>query len=389
MANPKHVEILNQGVEVWNEWRKNNLPLPNPLPNSEMDWYIWRSANQMSLPDFRDSVLKYKNLNNAHLEGGELMNANFVGAFFEGAQLQGADFRNCNLEVAHLNGANLEGADLAGANFNRAYLLGAFLNDANLDGANLEGASLTLGRLERAKLRNAHLNGIELQGADLVDADLDGAHLQGSNLNGAYLFRANLSNANLEGACLVKAHVQGANFRNANLECANVTGIDYNIKKKSIKKYFSFKIDETKFLGCRVSTSYGSARFRRDAQDQDFLEELRLTKKGNIIYWIWLITCDCGRSFSRWSSWCAGFIILFAFIYLFFPSEGAFKHVGHLWDIWTCLYYSIVTFTTLGYGDISPLWDWAKFFVALEVVIGYVALGGLISILGNKVARRS
>ena len=30
MANPKHVEILKQGVEVWNEWRKEN---PNVIPD--------------------------------------------------------------------------------------------------------------------------------------------------------------------------------------------------------------------------------------------------------------------------------------------------------------------------------------------------------------------
>jgi len=24
MADPKHLEILNRGVDVWNEWRENN-----------------------------------------------------------------------------------------------------------------------------------------------------------------------------------------------------------------------------------------------------------------------------------------------------------------------------------------------------------------------------
>ena len=30
MANPKHFEILNQEIEAWNEWRKNN---PNEIPD--------------------------------------------------------------------------------------------------------------------------------------------------------------------------------------------------------------------------------------------------------------------------------------------------------------------------------------------------------------------
>ena len=54
----------------------------------------------------------------------------------------------------------------------------------------------------------------------------------------------------------------------------------------------------------------------------------------------------------------------------------------------TMLYYSVVTFTTLGFGDVTPRTQPAEFWVALEVCIGYVMLGGLISIFANKLARR-
>ena len=53
------------------------------------------------------------------------------------------------------------------------------------------------------------------------------------------------------------------------------------------------------------------------------------------------------------------------------------------------LYYSVVTFTTLGFGDIVAVTNWARLAVGVEVVLGYVMLGGLISILANKLARRS
>jgi len=48
-----------------------------------------------------------------------------------------------------------------------------------------------------------------------------------------------------------------------------------------------------------------------------------------------------------------------------------------------------VTFTTLGFGDIIPTLEWVQRWVMAEVVMGYVMLGGLISILANKLARRS
>ncbi len=57
--------------------------------------------------------------------------------------------------------------------------------------------------------------------------------------------------------------------------------------------------------------------------------------------------------------------------------------------LFTPLYFSIVTFTTLGFGDIQPGNGPGLFWVSLEVIIGYVMLGGLISIFANKLARRS
>ena len=52
-------------------------------------------------------------------------------------------------------------------------------------------------------------------------------------------------------------------------------------------------------------------------------------------------------------------------------------------------YSSIVTYTTLGFGDVTPASVAGTIVVALEAICGYVALGLLIAILANKVARRA
>jgi Ion channel len=48
-----------------------------------------------------------------------------------------------------------------------------------------------------------------------------------------------------------------------------------------------------------------------------------------------------------------------------------------------------VTFTTLGFGDIAPKNLVGKLIVSLEVILGYAVLGLLISVLADKVVRRS
>jgi len=112
-----------------------------------------------------------------------------------------------------------------------------------------------------------------------------------------------------------------------------------------------------------------------------------------IIFVIWEITSHCGRSLGLWGFWSAVIATLFAVFYYRFLSDSLVFSVEKLKQskpgFWGYLYYSIVTLTTLGYGDIVPLNNKARLAVGTEVVTGYIMLGGLISIFANKLARRS
>ena len=55
----------------------------------------------------------------------------------------------------------------------------------------------------------------------------------------------------------------------------------------------------------------------------------------------------------------------------------------------TTLYFSFVTLTTLGYGDIVPTSAAARIVALVEVITGYMMLGGLLGIFANKMARRA
>ena len=52
------------------------------------------------------------------------------------------------------------------------------------------------------------------------------------------------------------------------------------------------------------------------------------------------------------------------------------------------LYYSVVTFTTLGYGDVSPQTAAGQIIQIIHISIGYLGLGALLSILATKFATR-
>jgi hypothetical protein len=164
MANKEHLEILKQGVEVWNRWREEN-------PGTR--------------PDLRGA-----DLHEAYLSRVDLRGAHLRGAHLNGAHLGGADLRE----------ANLRKTDLCEANLREANLSRAELNLAALNGAALNGAHLIKSHLVEAKLRKAVLSEADLSGADLGGADLSGAYLHGTDLIGVNLSGAELSRADFSQA---------------------------------------------------------------------------------------------------------------------------------------------------------------------------------------------
>ena len=169
MANLEHLELLRQGVRVWNAWR-TKAPL-------------------------------------VHVD---LIQADLIGANLSGANLSGANLRRARLKRAELYDANLCGADLGGADLGDAYLIEANLDGANLSAADLGGAYLTRGYLRGANLDGAHLVGAYLAKAHLDGANLNGANLDGANLDWAVLLGAKLTEANLCGASLVETNLVDA-----------------------------------------------------------------------------------------------------------------------------------------------------------------------------------
>ncbi len=95
MANQEQLEILKQGVDVWNKWRKDN-------PEVEIE--------------LREANLSGVVFNLADLWGAILSEAKLIGAVLSGAKLIGAILRG----AAKLNGADLSEAVLIGANLEQA-----------------------------------------------------------------------------------------------------------------------------------------------------------------------------------------------------------------------------------------------------------------------------
>lgn len=347
------------------------------------------------LIDTKSQKGKLAMLYGANLQGIDLQGVNLRGAILIEANLQEVILFEANLQGAFLGRANLQDANLikanlVGARLQKADLEGAVLEDADFRDTNLEGANLQKVNLSKANLEGASLAHANLKGSELRAANLQGAFLYESNLQGALMIKANLKGAdlwgaNLQGADLVEANLEGTSIRNTNLKNAKLISVSLRNSNVSKVKYNR----HGRFRGIRLDGCSGSPRFIKFAKDQEFLEDFRSSPWRWPIYAIWLILADCGRSLFLWAAWSVALAIFFASMF-FSMGPGAFQIHGnlpHSFD--TMLYYSIVTFTTLGFGDITPQTIEASRWVMAEVILGYIMLGGLISIFANKLARRS
>ena len=208
----------------------------------------------------------------------------------------------------------------------------------------------------------------------------DNSYFKDSLFLGVTMRKGSLNGSDLSRSKLLGVDLTSSDLRRCNLEMTELSGVK-----------FSKSTLQNSFQGIRVSSSFGQDRFKKYASDQSYVEELRNSgKTGEWIFWLWYIMSNCGRSFWPWACWSAAFALSFAAIFFYGLGPESFKIAGPPADSFqTMIYYSVVTFTTLGFGDVTPKTIAAAWWVMAEVVLGYIMLGGLISILANKLARRS
>lgn len=305
-----------------------------------------------SNPSATEKNLRGAQFNGADLRNRDLSGQDLTGIQFFKADLRGANLQNCLLEGAEFSAANLEGAILDGAQCRHAGFGGANLSHASLIQTNLEGATLSQANLTCANLHCVKLNHSRLREANLDHADLTEADLRYAELSLSNVHKANFSNADLRHARLRMMR---------QFKSANWIGVD---------------IRDVNFAGAYL--------MRREIIDQNFIKEFRSYNQiSKILYYPWLWSCDCGRSMFRWCC-CIGLLLfLFAYLYRFVGIDyGAYP------TVLSPFYFSVVTMTTLGFGDVMPSTLSGQIIAMIEVTTGYIMLGGLLSIFSNKLARR-
>lgn len=212
----------------------------------------------------------------------------------------------------------------------------------------------------------------------------------------------------LEGAKLCKFNLEGANFRGAYLKSADfalshLEGANFDIAQIQTATFnFAFVNSKSSFIGCRVDretdfrgVSLNTIRIKPGTKQlleynirrmnwDDWYKEGPCWKRILKILFIWPFWLISDYGLKTWRIIITFLVLafLFALIYWLCPSCVMVNNiVGDIRGFWHALYFSVVTMTTLGFGDIAANPDsWAgQTLLMVQVILGYVLLGALVT----------
>ncbi len=206
---------------------------------------------------------------------------------------------------------------------------------------------------------------LDLRGIDLCKVKISNQQLNLIDFYSASFEGAELFDVDLSHSWLSESNIKGTKFKWTQMEGVLLDNVDFN--------------SSTEFAGVDLrNVNFTLAALVQDlAVSQQRIDHLK--SRSPLIAKVLWATSDYGRSLERWLIWVLATIFLYAVFYWLCP--GAIDKPA----FFDALYFSVVTFTTLGYGDILPISICGKFAVVTEVVIGYLMGGLFVAILAKKV----
>lgn len=316
---------------------------------------------------------------------------------------------------------SLDGERCTGSDLGNGY---CFWHDKTIDKSamdlteRLESYASGGGMLQGISLKKANLRNVNL----VIPGSAEGYDMRGADLYRANLEHAHLFNINLEGASLMKANLQLANLHCAQLQNSNLLGT----------KLTGAKIDNIK-IGSHVQQEAIAKKADKDndlVKARDFYEQseeiyrnLRKAAEGNGIYTLaghyarkeltmrrmqydkWsqkrivskAVDLFCGYGESPINVILFSLMLIFVCAILFFlfgvqSEEGIIQlsfeksFLDNLMNFFSTIYFSVVTFTTLGYGDIQPV-GLSRLVATIEAFIGSFALALYVVVFVQKTTR--
>lgn len=370
--------------------------------------------------------LKYTSIPYVHLEGAHLISCDLEGANLEESHLQNIVIANCNLSYAFLTGADMKYSTLDSTNLSfgslesvsmpNSFMVNCTLDKANLSEANLENSSLEESSFDEVSLYNANLKNASLARANLHKASLVGANLQSTDFEETRLDSTFIWNTKIGQADNIRYITWGDEFNSRYI----IGEEQYLITEEDHRNveliYLELKNLYTKELMTETAREF---HYRENE-----VKTARMLQTNPLLGYLRLIFLKWPYGYGSKPQWLliysVAVVLLFAMFYALqtitaksfkWSSSGltATQYGGVIredllpWNkgklLLDCLYFSILSFATFGYGAVKPRqWleffrfehvefrpvRWSRVFVGIEAAIGIYVFALLVVELFGK-----
>lgn len=273
-------------------------------------------------------------------------------------------------------------------------------------GKPLDGFQLARTNLQDLDLVNrGKKTGFVCRDADFYRANLTDAHFFALDLRGSSFMKAKLTNANLHCARLDNCNLLGAKLTRAKLDSViwgNALKQEYQAlhhnpeQAESVTQSLFKEAEEV----CRNLRKECELQGLFETAGHFFKKEMRFRRyqmplfsfKRFISKTVDLF-CGYGESPVRVVLFSFAFIFACALAYFFLGSTAQnpiYENMSgislYFFEFLNAIYFSVVTFTTLGYGDIAPV-GVARFIAAFEAFVGSFTMALFVVVFVKKMTR--
>lgn len=281
------------------------------------------------------------------------------------------------------NSVDLRGAPLSGFNFKMPVQEcdDGFSEDLTiLSNIHFEGAMLKHCNFEDGKIHNCFFSNADLTHADFKNSAINSCNFQEADCTGLNLHGAKLTNCN---------------FANAIIK--DMTSATTLVDQKTIfgKTLYSEKAGNLYFASIeykQIKEMYKNSGLHEMADSYHYkamVTKRKSLKKRNPKRWLNYIfgdlLCKYGTSFIR--VFIAAVMVIFLCAILFLTTKSLlFTNAQTNLSFSDCLYFSLVTFTTLGYGDFHAIGA-MRFVAGAESFVGAALMALFTVIAARKIIR--
>lgn len=260
--------------------------------------------------------------------------------------------RALNLKKAHLSDLDFSTLKIEGSNFSQCFIsgcsfIGSNLSESNFIGTRINSCDFVGADIYRANFTKANFSSTSFSHADLRGAYFVEAHFRDTDFMGAILFDSVLWNSDLSGA----HHIKQNSFKNPDSKKKRAS---YHLNEShALGAYESYRSVKHYFYRNGLYEAGGWAAYRELTMERKYFFEKRDFR------YIPSLLMDLLSGYTEkpgrviFSSLAIVFLFGLVYYLLDIPAvahNGLMSRAG----FWDSVYFSFITFTTVGYGDITP-----------------------------------